>query len=81
MQELNFSVLLWWYAIMGLTMTTSALTVQSVMSGSTPAILHYTPQQYVLLICAGICSSLQLCCDTIAYQQERSTTVSLLEYI
>lgn len=46
-----------------------------------PTILTYSAGQYWTLAVTGICSSLNLSCLTIAYQSDKSTTVSLLAYI
>lgn len=81
MSTLHFSVMMFWFAALGFTFTSLTILTKMFLSGQIPSILTYSLSQYRILTITGICSSLNLTCLTIAFQSDKSTTVSLLAYI
>ena len=81
MKDLHFSVMMYWFSTVGLVLTSATITAMSLYSRSIPSILLYDYSQYKSLVLCGVCSSINLTCLTIAYQNDKSTTVSLLAYI
>jgi drug/metabolite transporter (DMT)-like permease len=81
MSSIHFSVMMYWFALLGLIFTSTSLVVKAVIAGALPSIFSYSAEQYMSLTMTGICSSTNLTCLTIAFQSDKSTTVSLLAYI
>ena len=81
MKNIHFSVVIWWFSLSGCLLTMSAITVKSLVKGQAPDLWFYTGEQFAYLFGAGLTSAISLNCATIAFQNDKSTTVSLLAYI
>lgn len=81
MKEIHYSIIMFWFSALGVIMVISLLLFTAVVKNETPTIFTYNADQMYNLIMTGIFSALNLTCLTIAYQNDKSATVSLLAYI
>ena len=81
MKSLHFSLLMFWFSAIGMAILAGYFACYSALTHSMPRILTYDFDQLYNLVLTGIFSALNLTCLTIAYQNDKSATVSLLAYI
>merc|ERR1711997_59830 len=81
MKSIHFSLLMFWFSAIGMIILISFLTCSAIYTWTIPQIFTYNISQMYNLIMTGIFSALNLTCLTIAYQNDKSATVSLLAYI
>lgn len=81
MKKIHFSLLMFWFSAIGMIILLTYLVCSSLYFGALPRLLTYNFDQMYNLILTGIFSALNLTCLTIAYQNDKSATVSLLAYI
>ena len=81
MKQIHFSLLMFWFSTIGMLILITYLAGNALYYQTTPRILTYNWDQMTNLILTGIFSALNLTCLTIAYQNDKSATVSLLAYI
>ena len=81
MSSVHFSVMMFWFAALGLVFTLASEITKMITQFQCPSLFLYSPSQYASMVMTGLCSSLNLTCLTIAFQSDKSTTVSLLAYI
>ena len=81
MKNIHFSVVIWWFSLGGCVLTLAAIALKSLYKAQAPDICFYTGEQFGYLFATGLSSAVSLSCATIAFQNDKSTTVSLLAYI
>ena len=81
MHEIHFSLLMFWFSALGLLFLCGYLMINSMIQDEYPALFYYDVDQFKNLALTGIFSALNLTCLVIAYQNDKSSTVSLLAYI
>ena len=81
MKELHFSIMMFWFSAIGLLFILAYLCGVYALTNDYPAFFYYSLDQYKNLVLTGIFSALNLTCLVIAYQNDKSATVSLLAYI
>ena len=73
--------MMFWFSAIGLIFIFLFLVISAVISQDYPDLFYYNQSQYKNLVFTGIFSALNLTCLVIAYQNDKSATVSLLAYI
>lgn len=81
MKTVHFSLIMFWFSVVAIVMVVFILLVESFIMGNIPTIFTYSWDQYQSLLLTGVFSALNLTCLVIAYQNDKSATVSLLAYI
>ena len=81
MQNIHFQVIIFYYSIIALAMTSVVLILETIFLWQPLRILHYTWGQYFASILPGILHNATTYCLTIAMQNERPGFVTLLGYI
>lgn len=81
MKEIHFSVIAFWFSVVGVLALSATLAAMTYINGEMPITMRYTGGQAVNLVATGLFSALNLNCLTIAFQNDRSATVSLLAYM
>ena len=81
MKSIHFSVMMFWFSAIGMVILVFFITCSALYHQTLPRILTYNLDQMYNLVLTGIFSALNLTCLTIAYQNDKSATVSLLAYI
>ena len=81
MKELHFSIMMFWFSAIGLMFILAYLIGVYILTKDYPAFFYYNQDQYKNLTLTGIFSALNLTCLVIAYQNDKSVTVSLMAYI
>ena len=81
MKSIHFSVMMFWFSAIGLVVLLMFVGLQAIYLQKIPMMFSYNFDQMKNLILTGIFSALNLTCITIAYQNDKSATVSLLAYI
>lgn len=81
MKDVHFSKMLFWFSLIGLIGSLSYIICESIHNQEMPTILTYNSVQTMSLLLSGLFAGVNITCLTIAFQSERSTTVSLLAYI
>jgi len=81
MKDIHFSKMLYWFSLIGFIGTLGIVMCESLYNAEVPTILIYDSNQMMSLLLSGLFAGFNTTCLTIAFQNERSTTVSLLAYI
>ena len=81
MKSIHFSLLMFWFSVIGMLILLTYISCNAIYSGTIPQLFTYNFDQLYNLVLTGIFSALNLTCLTIAYQNDKSATVSLLAYI
>lgn len=81
MKDLHYSLIQFWFSAIGLAFLIVYLVLYSLFMMDWPSICYYSWDQMKFLIMTGVFSALNLTCLVIAYQNDKSATVSLLAYI
>ena len=81
MKEVHFSIIMFWFSAIGIVLVVCILLFTAFVRKEVPTIFTYNSDQMYNLIMTGVFSALNLTCLTIAYQNDKSATVSLLAYI
>ena len=81
MKDIHFSILMFWFSAIGVFVLNIYLGCNAFMRKELPTIFTYNKEQYFYLGMTGVFSALNLTCLTIAFQNDKSATVSLLAYI
>ena len=81
MHEIHFSLLMFWFSALGLIFIIGYLIINSMIDDDYPTFFYYDFDQFKNLALTGIFSALNLTCLVIAYQNDKSSTVSILAYI
>lgn len=81
MKDLHYSLIQFWFSAIGLAFLLVYLVFYSLFTMAWPTIFYYSWDQMKFLLMTGIFSALNLTCLVIAYQNDKSATVSLLAYI
>ena len=81
MRDVHFSVIMFWFSALGMIMLVGTLVSIAIFQRTVPAIFTYDMAQMKNLVLTGIFSALNLTSLTIAYQNDKSATISLLAYI
>ena len=81
MKELHYSLIQFWFSAIGLVFLLAYLVLASLITWDWPSMFFYNWEQWKFLLLTGIFSALNLTCLVIAYQNDKSATVSLLAYI
>jgi drug/metabolite transporter (DMT)-like permease len=81
MKDIHFSKMLYWFSLVGFIGTLGIVMCESLYNAEVPTILTYDSNQMMSLLLSGLFAGFNTTCLTIAFQNERSTTVSLLAYI
>ena len=81
MRQIHFSLLMFWFSAIGMIILVTFLVCNAAYYWTTPMLLTYDANQMYNLVLTGIFSALNLTCLTIAYQNDKSASVSLLAYI
>ena len=81
MKSIHFSVLMFWFSAIGMVVLLFYMGIHTLYTQQAPTIMGYDLDQMKNLILTGVFSALNLTCITIAYQSDKSSTVSLLAYI
>merc|ERR1719422_1236202 len=72
---------MFWFSAIGMIVLLLVIALKALYLQAVPLILTYNYDQMQNLILTGVFSALNLTCLTIAYQNDKSATVSLLAYI
>jgi uncharacterized membrane protein len=67
MKDLHFSIIMFWFSTIGVSVIIIYLTLYAIVRNEIPSIFLYDQDQYFYLIMTGIFSALNLTCCTIAY--------------
>ena len=81
MKELHFSIMMFWFSALGLVFISVYLAIVSLYKQEYPDLVYYSWDQAKSLVLTGLFSALNLTCLVVAYQNDKSATVSLLAYI
>ena len=81
MKSIHFSLLMFWFSAIGMVILTIYFACYACLTHNTPRIFTYNFDQIYNLVLTGVFSALNLTCLTIAYQNDKSATVSLMAYI
>jgi len=73
--------MLYWFSLIGFIGALFFIICESIYHVEVPTILSYDTSQTMSLLLSGLFAGVNFTCLTIAFQSERSTTVSLLAYI
>ena len=72
---------MFWFSAIGVLVLDAFLACNAFIFQEVPQIFRYSAEQYFYLSMTGVFSALNLTCLTIAFQNDKSATVSLLAYI
>ena len=81
LKNVHHAILMFWHAIIGLTIASVAVLIEAAVVGDGIRIFHYDSSIYLLLLGAALFDTITVNSVTIAFQSDSSGFVSLISYI
>lgn len=81
LKNVHHAILMFWHAVIGLTIASVAVLIEAAVVGDGIRIFHYDSSIYLLLAGAALFDTITVNSVTIAFQSDSSGFVSLISYI